>query len=61
MKTPKYTDLDRYPNGWKPAAQTNVAETFARVRKAAEEKARLEAEQRLDKVIRMRKGNGSRD
>jgi hypothetical protein len=43
-----------------PAAQTDLKETFRRVRKEQEEKARLEAEQRLDKVIRMRRGNGSR-
>jgi plasmid stabilization system protein ParE len=43
-----------------PAAQTDLRETFARVKKEQEEKARMEAEQRLDKVIRMRRGNGSR-
>lgn len=60
MKTPKFTDLDRYPNGWKPAASTNVAETFARVRKEMEEKGRREAEQRLDQVIRFRKGQATK-
>jgi hypothetical protein len=33
MKTPRYTDLARYPNGWKKAVDTNVAETFEKVRK----------------------------
>lgn len=30
MKTPKYTDLTRYPHGYTPAAATNVAKTIAR-------------------------------
>lgn len=39
MKTPRYTD-DRYPNGYRPAAQTNIALTFRRIR--AEQKAAAE-------------------
>lgn len=36
MRTPRYTD-NRYLNGYRPAAQTNVALTFRRIR--AEQKA----------------------
>lgn len=43
MKTPRYTDL-RYPNGYKPAAQTDIRKTFARIR--AEQKAKAEQEAR---------------
>lgn len=43
-----------------PAAATDVKATWERVKKEQEEKARQEAEQRLEKVIRMRRGNGSR-
>lgn len=31
MKTPRYTD-NRYPHGYKPAAQTDIRKTFNRVR-----------------------------
>lgn len=37
MKTPKYTDLARYPNGWRKAVDTNVAETFERARHRLEQ------------------------
>lgn len=40
-KTPRYTDEYRYPAGYTRADRTNVAETFARVRK------RLEAERKV--------------
>ena len=40
MKPPKYTDSHKYPNGYKRAAETNVARTFARVR--AEQQRNLE-------------------
>ena len=32
MKTPNYTDLHRYPNGYVRAEHTDVAKTFARIR-----------------------------
>ncbi len=51
MKAPKFTDLARYPHGYKPANQTNVAETFARVE--AEQKSR--AKERLEKCIEIRR------
>jgi hypothetical protein len=44
-----------------PAAATDVRATWERVKREQEDKARMEAEQRLEKVIRMRRGNGSRD
>lgn len=37
-----------------PAAATNVKETWERVKREQEEKNRQEAEQRLNRVIRMR-------
>ncbi len=54
MKTPRYTDLLRYPNGWRKAVDTNVAETFARVR-AEQEAARLEAEKIVRPIQQKRK------
>lgn len=32
MKTPRYTDNHRYPNGYRKAAETNVEATFKRAR-----------------------------
>ena len=43
MKQPKYTDL-RYPNGYTPAAATDLEKTFRRIR--AEQKAAAELEAR---------------
>lgn len=51
MKTPKFTDLARYPNGYKPANQTDIKETFARVI----EQQRLSAKERLEKCIDLRR------
>ncbi len=31
MKTPKFTDSHRFPNGYVPAASTDIARTFARI------------------------------
>ena len=57
MKQPKYTDL-RYPRGYVPAARTNIAATFRRVRleqqKAAEQAAKDEAE-RAEKLRPMKR------
>lgn len=47
MKTPKYTDT-RYVNGYRPAAQTDVRKTFARIR--AELKANADQEAALLKA-----------
>lgn len=33
MKTPRFTDLHRYPRGWRKAVDTNIAETFERIRR----------------------------
>lgn len=30
MKTPRFTDAERYPHGYRTAAQTDIRETFAR-------------------------------
>ena len=32
MKTPRYTDQHRYPNGYRRSAETNVEATFKRIR-----------------------------
>lgn len=43
--TPKFTDSNRFPpGGYTPAAKTNVAKTFARIRRQLAEEARCEAE-----------------
>lgn len=42
MKTPRYTDLHKYPNGYKKAAETDMEKTFRRI---LNERARNEAEQ----------------
>ena len=31
MKQPKYTDSHKFPNGYVPAASTDIARTFARI------------------------------
>lgn len=44
MKTPRYTDAEKYPHGYTPHAATDIRRTFARVRaeqrKAQEEQAK---------------------
>lgn len=40
MKTPRYTDQHRFPNGYRRAVDTNVAETFERARREQEERMR---------------------
>ena len=47
MKTPRYTDAHRWPHGYRKSDDTNIAETFQRVRQQQEAAAR-EAE----KVVR---------
>jgi hypothetical protein len=32
MKQPKYTDLNKYPNGYKKSNHTDIAATFRRIR-----------------------------
>ena len=32
MKTPKFTDTHRWPNGYRRAAETDIRRTFARIR-----------------------------
>ena len=32
MRTPRFTDLTRYPNGYRKSTNTDVAATFRRVR-----------------------------
>ena len=48
MKSPRYTDQHKYPNGYRKAANTDVAATFRRVRleqqRAAEQAAKDSAE-----------------
>lgn len=58
MKTPKYTDLHRYPRGWKKAVDTNVAETLERAKRELEEQKRREEEIQAEarsKTISLRK------
>ena len=56
MKTPRYTDGHKYPQGYRKAAATDVRLTFRRARErlkaAAEQVAKDEAE-RQEKVRRM--------
>lgn len=50
---PKFTDSHKFPHGYRQAVDTNVSETFKRVRRQQEElakrKAEIEAEQ-VEKV-----------
>ena len=56
---PKFTDQYRYPNGYRPAAATNVAETiareFKRIKLANEAQAKADAEAAV-KVKRLKVG-----
>ena len=52
MKTPRFTDLKRYPNGYRTAAGTNIRLTFMRARVAL----KADAEERKAKVEPMRRG-----
>lgn len=45
MKTPKYTDLSRYPNDYTPSTATDVGKTIAR------ERTRLKAEAEAQAAI----------
>lgn len=40
----KFTDLDRYPNGYTPASATDIKKTFARERKRLAEVAKKQME-----------------
>lgn len=51
MKQPKYTDLLRYPHGYKPANQTDIKETFARIAERQKE----EAAWRLKNAIELKR------
>ena len=45
MKRPAFTDAGRFaPGGYVPAAKTDIAKTFARVRRQQAEQAKIEAE-----------------
>lgn len=48
MKTPNYTDMARYPNGYVRAEQTDVGKTFARARAA------MEAQGIIPNVVRLK-------
>jgi len=52
MKTPRYTDMDRYRHGYRTAAATEIARTFERVRREQREQAALER----SKISPLRKG-----
>ena len=49
MKQPRFTD-NRYPNGYVPAARTDIQTTFRRVRRKIEEAAEAMEKRRTDKV-----------
>jgi hypothetical protein len=51
VKEPKYTDLHKYPHGYRTSNQTDIRETFARV--IAEQ--RKTAEELLRKCIQMKR------
>lgn len=51
MRTPKWTDSDRYPRGYTPSGSTNLRATFRRVR---EERKARELEQQ-EKVRQMKR------
>lgn len=36
---PKFTDGHRYPNGYKPAVDTNIKETFERIKRQRKQNA----------------------
>lgn len=50
MKEPKWTDLHKRPHGYRRAVDTNVAETFERVKREQERN----AAERADKVAKIR-------
>ena len=57
MKNPRYTDT-RYPHGYRPAAQTDIRKTFARVRAAqakAAEQAAADAAEREQKLMPLKR------
>jgi hypothetical protein len=51
MKTPKYTDLHRYPNGYRKSTETDVTGTFRRIRRE-QEQARKETEAKVKPIQR---------
>lgn len=51
MKEPKYTDLHKYPNGYKKSTHTDIKRTFNRIRA---EQAKNEAE-KDEKVRELKK------
>jgi len=58
MKPPRFTDMHRWPNGYRRAAETDISKTFARVRveqKKAAEQAALDAAELDAKLRPMRK------
>lgn len=45
-KAPRFTDLDRYPHGYKPSNETDITKSWERARKQIEK----EKQERAEKV-----------
>lgn len=54
MKTPRYADLHRYPNGYRKSAETDVKRTFTRIRATQAKKSELVTEIKRGKVASLR-------
>ena len=54
MKTPRYTDADRWPNGYRRAAETDISKTFARVRAEQKRQAEQDAKNAAEAQEKMR-------
>jgi hypothetical protein len=52
MKKPKFTDLSRYPHGYRPANKTDVRETFRRVLRERQAEAEAKVRQFPQKVCK---------
>jgi hypothetical protein len=46
---PRFTDLDKYPNGYTPANKTDLAKTFKRI-KEQQERIKKEKEVKVTKL-----------
>lgn len=58
MMRPKFTDLLRYPHGYTHA--TNVAKTFARVRREQVDEAKSRATIEAEQVAKVRRISGAK-
>ena len=58
MMRPKFTDLFRYPNGYTHA--TNVAKTFARVRREQLNEAKARETIEAEQIAKVRRISGSK-